>query len=85
MKGTQVIVTLDNCAFTMGPDGKAHLAKVPPGLSFEFDEKAGPTVDVFFGKVEIFKNKPLVPMLTSLSEFVDDTIWKFEEFVKSRP
>jgi hypothetical protein len=80
----EVMTTLTNCTFTLGPDGRARLMELGPGLSLEFDEKIDPTVDVFFGDVEFFRTAPLIPTLTQLSKAVSGTIGLFVEFVESR-
>ena len=77
--------TLTNCEFRMGPDGRTRIMKLGPGLSFEFDEKTDPSIDMFFGDVEFFKFAPIIPTLAHLSETVSHAIGQFEEFVRLRP
>ena len=81
----QIMATLENCKFSMGPDGRARLMKLGPDLRFEFDENTDPAIDIFFGDVEFFEFAPLVSTLTHLGETVSDTFRQFVEFVETRP
>ncbi|MCH9054086.1 MAG: hypothetical protein IIA72_24070 [Proteobacteria bacterium] len=80
----EVVGTLQNITFTMGPDGRARLAKLGPDRRFEFDENIDPTIDIFFGDVEFFEFAPLIPTLAHLSEDVSHALEQFEEFVRMR-
>jgi hypothetical protein len=80
----QVMLTLENCKFSMGPNGRARLMKLGPDLTFEFDEKSDPTIDIFFGDVELFEFAPLIPTLMHLSEAVSDALRQFNKFVAER-
>lgn len=70
----QIMATLENWTFSMGPDGRARLMKLGPGLAFEFDENTDPAIDIFFGDIEFFKFAPLVSTLTRLGETVSDAL-----------
>lgn len=83
-KNGEVMHTLEDCAFSVGPDGVARIANLGPELRFEFDESRDPTVDLFFGDVEFFKFAPLIPTLMHLNETVSDALRQFEEFVQAR-
>ena len=80
----QVMTTIKNCKFGMGPDGRAKLMRLGPGLAFKFDEKCDPTVDIFFGEVEFFEAEQLIPTLMHLSETVSHALRQFNDFVSGR-
>ena len=77
-------ITMNNCAFGLGPDGRARLASLGPGLTVEFDQDANPTIDIFFRDIEVFGFQPIVPTLMHLADAVSACLGQFETFVKRR-
>ncbi len=81
----KLAATLDDTTLGMGPDGRARFMLLGPGMRVEFDQNADPTIDVFFGDVEVFKFTPIIQTLENLRDAVTDIIGQFDAFVKTRP
>jgi hypothetical protein len=79
-----VVEEYGNCFLMPEPDGLT-LIRRPRGFTLELDGKTNPTIEAFFGDVEVFDRKPMFPMLGQfISKHIAQAIRRFEEFVDSR-
>jgi hypothetical protein len=77
-------VTMKNCAFGLGTDGLARIARLGPGFTVEFEQDAKPTIDIFFRDTESLRLQPIVPTLSRLAEAVSNQLEEFKTFVATR-
>ena len=79
-----VMATLTDNKFGMGPDGRARIMNLGRGLSVEFDQDADPTIEIFFGDVDMFEFQPVDQTVLRLADAVTDILGQFSEFVTNR-
>lgn len=85
MPNGETFMRMTNCAFRMGPDGRARMiGDVGRNLIVKLNYDSEPTLQVFFGDVEFFQALPLIETLMDLSYAVSDVIGQFEVLVEGR-
>ena len=73
-----VIAEYADCSFTMGEGGRTHFS-VGRGCRIELDDETNPTIEAFFGDVEVFRELPIFPMLAEfISIKIAEVIVRFE-------
>jgi len=70
----------------VGPvgDGSTIAFEIPEGCGIEADHRFYPTPDIFFPKIDVFPNEPVIPALAWISSAVEATVTDFERFATGR-
>ena len=80
----KTVMTMEDCSFTVGKDGRARMVGSGPGYTIKFDERSKITFDIFFGDVDFFGTHPLTETLVELRLAVSDVVAQFDELVRGR-
>jgi hypothetical protein len=78
-------MTMENCSFTLGEDGRARLVGSGPGHTIRFEDGDHQIeFDISFGSVEFFRMAPLIDTLVELRIAISNVVGQFDELVRGR-